>query len=60
MNKLILFRSLPGLGGGALMVSTQAVIGDIVPPRDRGRYCRRRPDDLRPHGAGEAGVRPEI
>ena len=38
MNELILFRGLQGLGGGALMVSTQAVIGDIVPPRDRGRY----------------------
>jgi EmrB/QacA subfamily drug resistance transporter len=38
MTELILFRGLQGLGGGALMVSTQAVIGDIVPPRDRGRY----------------------
>ena len=39
MTELILFRGLQGLGGGALMVSTQAVIGDIVPPRDRGRYA---------------------
>ena len=38
MTELIGFRALQGLGGGALMVSTQAVIGDIVSPRERGRY----------------------
>ena len=38
MTELIVFRGLQGLGGGALMVSTQAVIGDIVSPRERGRY----------------------
>src|SRR5439155_1751535 len=38
LTQLILFRGLQGLGGGGIIVSTQAALGDIVPARERGRY----------------------
>jgi EmrB/QacA subfamily drug resistance transporter len=38
LTQLVIFRAIQGLGGGGLMVSTMAAIGDVVPPRDRGKY----------------------
>lgn len=38
MTALVASRALQGIGGGAIMVTAMAVIGEVIPLRDRGRY----------------------
>lgn len=38
MSQLIIFRALQGVGGGGLIISSQAVMADLIPPRYPGSY----------------------
>ncbi|HXY46003.1 MAG TPA: MDR family MFS transporter [Acidimicrobiales bacterium] len=38
MNELIIFRGLQGLGAGGLIVLAMSIIGDVIPPAQRGKY----------------------
>ena len=38
MNELVVARALQGIGAGGLMSLVMAIVGDIIPPRERGKY----------------------
>lgn len=38
MTQLIVFRAIQGIGGGAIMVNTFAIIADLFPPKERGKW----------------------
>lgn len=38
MNQLIIFRGVQGIGAGAMMVNSLAIIGDLFPPAERGKW----------------------
>lgn len=38
MTQLIIFRAIQGIGGGAMMVNSIAIIGDLFPPAERGKW----------------------
>lgn len=38
MGQLIVFRAFQGLGGGAIQALAFAILGDVLPPRERGKY----------------------